>query len=82
MNQRGGKEYEGLSKIGPRLDGGPAFASENALGMSLRDYMAIHASDTDIDNQMVIQKYSHPKLTRRQARYIYADLMLAERSKT
>ena len=49
--------------------------SENR-GMTLRDYMAIHASEDDIARVL-----EYNMTTRQQARYMHADAMLAERAK-
>ena len=49
--------------------------SENR-GMTLRDYMAIHASEDDIARVL-----EYNMTTRQQARYMHADAMLAERGK-
>ena len=49
--------------------------SENR-GMTLRDYIAIHASEADIARVL-----EYNMTTRQQARYIHADAMLAERAK-
>lgn len=64
-------------------DGGPAFPcikgapSEYALGITLRDYFAIHADWGDVHH------YSHDdcgrNLSRTKARYAYADAMIRER---
>jgi len=76
-------------------NGGPAFPSENPAefvsGMSLRDYMAIHATDDDVSVALTrhydawIAQYGHEPAyvwpTRQEARYIHADTMLAERAK-
>ena len=78
-------------------DGGPAFpmhvhiqsddlSAVDETGMSLRDYLAIHASDKDVD------KYSQPGteqvkgfvtvLSRAEARYRFADAMLKARKES
>ena len=49
--------------------------SENR-GMTLRDYMAIHASEGDINRVL-----EYNMITRQQARYMHADAMLLERDK-
>ena len=49
--------------------------SENR-GMTLRDYMAIHASEGDINRVL-----EYNMITRQQARYMHADAMLAERDR-
>ena len=61
-------------------DGGPAFPvignegePSPGDGMTLRDYMAIHATDSDIQ----FQRYQ--SLTVAEARYAHADAMLAAR---
>ena len=45
-------------------------------GMTLRDYMAIHASEGDINRVL-----EYNMITRQQARYMHADAMLAERNR-
>lgn len=54
------------------------------LGMSLRDYFAARASENDIGfhYNLIYEKSSYrTSPTRKQARYAYADAMLAERQK-
>ncbi len=78
--------------------GGPAFPSTvehgdgsytNYRGLTVRDYIAVHASEADIaahrtmlhtvaDNVKVASSYVS---AREEARYQYADAMLAERAK-
>ena len=48
--------------------------SENR-GMTLRDYMAIHASEEDVQSILEF----NGMVSRRQARYMHADAMLLER---
>lgn len=66
-------------------DGGPAFPTYSAVGMSLRDYFAAHAADADLWPYLTKfdpeQKISVPAMSREQARYAYADAMLAARLK-
>lgn len=77
-------------------NGGPAFPCQyqgdtrsDASGISMRDYIAIHATDGDIDDAMApyldTGLYSETRglsgITRQQARYMHADAMLAERAK-
>ena len=50
--------------------------SENR-GMTLRDYMAIHASEEDVQRFMAFDR----SISRTTARYRHADLMLLERAK-
>lgn len=59
-------------------------------GMTLRDYFAANASDADVASvmaeYMVSEDFgtiviSHCSITRQQARYMHADLMLLERAK-
>ena len=64
-------------------NGGPAFPCDyegstrsDASGLSIRDYMAIHASEEDIARVL-----EYNMITRQQARYMHADAMLLERSK-
>ena len=54
---------------------GQSNLSENR-GMTLRDYMAVHASEEDIARVL-----EYNMITRQQARYMHADAMLAERNK-
>lgn len=80
-------------------NGGPAFPVSDVMaleprttaemvslahGMSLRDYMATHASKEDVD-QVMLENYDFDTerylITRQQARYLHADFMLAERAK-
>ena len=67
-------------------DGGPAFPGETwgGKGMSLRDYFAARASESDIANHAYKLYHSGGCIkdpTREQCRYAYADAMLAERQK-
>ena len=65
-------------------NGGPAFGELQQVGdvamrdggLSIRDYMAIHASEEDIARVL-----EYNMTTRQQARYMHADAMLAERAK-
>ena len=50
--------------------------SENR-GMTLRDYMAIHASEEDVQSILEF----NGMVSRRQARYMHADARLLERAK-
>ena len=72
-------------------DGGPAFPQHYSgtdfqhIGMSLRDYIAIHASEDDIGSATK-RWLDRPECTvnicsRETARYYYADLILTERKK-
>ena len=73
-------------------NGGPAFPTVyanleghyGATGISMRDYMAIHASESDVERVM-LENFDHIievyLVTRQQARYMHADFMLAERAK-
>lgn len=79
-----------MSKID---DGGPVFPfihtgvkgdamhTEQRSGMSLRDYMAIHASTDDIESVGMIagESENFRQLTRSERRYIWADAMIAAR---
>ena len=51
-------------------------------GMTLRDYMAIHASDADVE-RIMLENFDHVLevylVTRQQARYMHADFMLEAR---
>ena len=65
-------------------NGGPAFGELQQVGdvamrdgwLSIRDYMAIHASEKDIARVL-----EYNMITRQQARYMHADAMLKERAK-
>lgn len=70
----------------------PEIMNQAEFGMSLRDYFAAKASDKDVsdmihDNYLAtcvrvdVADYEYVPLTRQQARYMHADLMLAERAK-
>lgn len=66
-------------------NGGPAFPvtitdksgqiAPTEIGMSLRDYFAIHASEKDIE----AVRFGFSDMSRSEARYIYADEMLKAR---
>ena len=56
-------------------NGGPAFR------MSLRDYLAGHASDSDVKRWKEIYSFNGTPITEEEAKYAYADAMLAERQK-
>ncbi len=69
-------------------DGGPAFpkhyVSGGNTGMSLRDYIAVHASERDVRKFMAYKMdhgFERATRTRTEARYAYASAMLAEREK-
>ena len=67
-------------------DGGNAFPSIDAKGfvsdgMSLRDYFAAHASDSDVKRWMEIYSLNGTPITEEESKYTYADAMLAERQK-
>jgi len=55
--------------------------------MSLRDYFAIHANEEDIQEIMKEYRTNRPeyptgyKITRQEARYMYADEMMKVREK-
>lgn len=75
----------------PPNDGGPAFPSEGEFitesgmrdpqqGMTLRDYFAAHASDADVKVAIAIASAETSKtISRQEARYRHADVMLAAR---
>lgn len=86
-----------------RDDGGPAFhpmhdPNTHVFGMTLRDYIAAHASEDDVNahvwkghtedyvvnsaggQKTVLQRQA--SWTREEAKYRYADAMLAARSAT
>ena len=46
-------------------------------GLSIRDYMAIHASEDDVQRFMAFDR----SISRTHARYMHADAMLAERDR-
>ena len=65
-------------------NGGPAFPCDyegstrsDASGLSIRDYMAAHASEEDVQRFMAFDR----SISRTTARYRHADLMLLERAK-
>lgn len=77
-------------------DGGPAFpmnvldqgesgrllATETVYGMSLRDYFAAHASESDVSMYVRIDNPDGSMFrsrTREEAKYAYADAMLKAR---
>jgi hypothetical protein len=70
-------------------DGGPAFPSHGSMGevahegMTLRDYMAIHASEDDVsdaaEEAFGMDGRAYPRNWRQVARYFHADAMLAAR---
>lgn len=72
-------------------DGGPAFPGSISIdsldglnhgppGMSLRDYFAAHATGDDISAYLMVEVGSKViSLPREQAKYAYADAMLAAR---
>jgi hypothetical protein len=75
-------------------DGGPAFPRSGnerdygECGMSLRDYFAAKANNTDIAEIMCrLENTEYDgcervcKITRQEARYVHADAMLAAREK-
>lgn len=69
----------------PKQDGGPAFPMDSVNdGMSLRDYIALRASEADITEHRQVTKqerFSHPQYdcSREVAKYRYADAMLKAR---
>ena len=72
----GGQAFPGSNLRAVDLDGTHIW--EPYKGMTLRDYIAIHATDTDV------YKYSMqlggPKMSRQYIRYAFADAMISERS--
>lgn len=68
-------------------NGGPAFPVASSVvmaeGMSLRDWFSAQANEADVLE--IIFKHAKSggseNITRQQARYIHADLMLKERAK-
>lgn len=62
--------------------------SEAAMGISIRDYFAVHATDADVGrvvNDYYTANHSSEEyfpLTRAQARYIFADEMLKARKES
>lgn len=87
------KKLDWAGNDSPRSDeidwGGQAFPTEGGdqsglypdPGMSLRDYMAIHASDEDMRHveDGTWGDRGFEKLTRAQRRYLFADAMIAAR---
>lgn len=66
----------------PPKDGGPAFPSQAYDdGMTLRDWFATHASESDVKRWKEIYSYNGSPLTEEEAKYAYADAMIAQRSK-
>lgn len=70
-------------------DGGPAFPETRWddktrqevqwSGMSLRDWFAGKATDTDVERWMDIMYANNTPVTREEAKYLYADAMLKAR---
>jgi hypothetical protein len=77
--------YDEREEEGMNNDGGLAFPVENIrsentrTGMSLRDWFAGQATDADING--FIASKSWGQVSRSEARYMFADAMLAERAK-
>lgn len=47
--------------------------------VTLRDFLACHASDTDIEHIMSRYTWNDDEITREEARYIFADNMMKAR---
>lgn len=64
-------------------NGGAAFPSDRfgELGMTLRDWFAGQASDSDVKRWKDIYSHNGTPITEEEARYAFADAMLAERQK-
>ncbi len=65
----------------------PILAARHYSGMSLRDWFAGKATSEDIDEHLSIPMRGHPGgesqlFTREQAKYRYADAMLAAKART
>ncbi len=65
-------------------DGGPAFPITDghavyAPGMSLRDYIAIHATEDDVRSWRQAGLPTGTFRTREEAKYAYVDAMIAAR---
>lgn len=64
-----------------KFDGGPAFPCDGITtykGVSVRDYFATHAKEEDI--KAIMWEYEL-KISRYEAKYIYADEMIEAREK-
>lgn len=66
-------------------NGGPAFPVPGVTGnlcrgMTLRDYFAAHASDSDVKRWMEIYRRNGTPIREEEAKYIYADSMLRARN--
>lgn len=64
-----------------RPNGGSAFPVPGVngnlcRGMTIRDYFAAHASDSDIRRWVEIYRHNGSPITEEEARYAYADAML------
>lgn len=71
----------------PVKDGGPAFPSHGTMGevvqegMSLRDYMAVHAPSPEVEELRVVLSTTRPGTASTvEARWAWADQMLKGRS--
>jgi len=57
--------------------------ADTQTGMTLRDYIAIHASDKDVEasrmSHMPLNEHGGYERTRQAARYAFADAMIAAR---
>jgi hypothetical protein len=73
MSKDGGSAFPTTFAVGLNGDA-VSYASD---GMSLRDYIAIHATDADV--LAVTSSINHKGVARYAARYIFADAMLKER---
>ena len=69
-------------------DGGSAFPfvrgyeySNASNGMTLRDWFAGNATEEDVAHWLAIMILNEHPITREEAKYLYADAMIAERDK-
>ena len=62
-------------------DADTAFDSTSLDGMTLRDWFATHADEQDISNNRKMDSQGQWTTSREQAKFLYADAMIAERDK-
>ena len=71
----------------PIKEEGHSCSYDDERGITARDYFAIRASEKDINEYRGskphgrLANYNIPEFTREEARYMFADAMLAEREK-
>ena len=73
----GGTAFPMASGPEPRVDSATHFNE----GMSLRVWFAGHATEEDVTHWLEIMQLNKKPVTREEAKYIYADAMIAERDK-